>query len=171
MAIETIIQALADIYSDHFNRQAGDLWIKRVTTNVPEAVAEYPWLYFVIDGGDVTLKTFASELPGTPRRRRPLAAFGSTPDDVRRPKLDVIHTFKAQLLVRPRRDLVEDEAQVRPFIEPLIKVAAENLKLGGIVQYCKPIKYTYGVLTLGRVEGRGVDFVGIELSFEAQEVV
>lgn len=172
MAIDTIIEDLAAVYREHFSRQAGDLWIKRVTENVPEAVAEWPWMYFVIQNGDVELKTFASDLPGTPRRRTSVVAFGgSPPDDVRRPKIDLTHRFKLQLLVRPRRDLVEDEAAVRPFVEPLITVAAENLTLDDSVEYCKPTGYTYGVLTLGRVDGRAVDFVGIELEFEAQEVV
>lgn len=170
MAIESIIELLADVYREHFNRGAGDLRIKRVTENVPEAAAEWPWLYFVIEGGDVALKTFAADLPATPRRRRPLA-FGAASVEERRPKLDVTHKFKAQLLVRPRRDLVEDETKVRPFIQPLITVAAENIDLNGTVQYCKPTGYKYGALSLGRFEERATEFVGVEVFFEAQEIV
>jgi hypothetical protein len=170
MAITSIIERLSDIYREHFNRGAGDLRIKRVTETVPEAATEWPWLYFVLDEGDVALKTFADDLPATPRRFRSITTFGS-PDTERRPKLDVTHRFKAQLLVRPRRDLVEDEAKVRPFIEPLVKVAVENLDLGGLVQYCRPTGYRYGVLTLGRVEERATEYVGLEIMFEAQEIV
>ena len=170
MAIDSIIESLAAVYRAHFNRQAGDLHIKRVTENVPEAVTAWPWLFFVVESGEVAVKTFARDLPGTPRRRRAVA-FGSTPADVRRPKIDLLHRFKLQLVVCPRRDLAIDETRVRIFIEPLITVAVENLDQGGAVQYCRPTSYRYGVLTLGQVSGQAVDFAGVELSFEAQEVV
>jgi len=172
MAIDSIIGALGDVYADHFHRGAGDLWIKRVTETVPEVVTEWPWLFFVCDEGDVELMTFASDLPATPRRRQTtIKAFGQAAETERRPKLQVTHRFKAQLLVRPRRDLAEDETLVRPFIEPVLKVTAENLDLGETVGHCKPTGYKYGVFSVGKVDERAVEFIGIEFSYEAQEVV
>jgi len=169
MAIEGIVEELATVYREHFDRGAGDLRIKRVTENVPEAVTEWPWLYFVIEEGDVDILNFAADTEATPKRRNPLP--GDAVGIVRRNAVEVVHRFKAQLCVRPRRDLVEDESAVRPFIQPLVTLALENLKLGGLVLYCKPTGYRYGMLALGQVEGRAVEFVGLEMFFSAKEVV
>lgn len=172
MAIDAIIKALGTVYENHFHRGAGDLWIKRVTGTVPEVVTEWPWMFFVCEEGDVELMTFASDLTKTPRRRQTtIRAFGQAAETERRPKLSVTHRFKAQLLVRPRRDLAEDEAQVRPFIEPVLKVTVENLDLAGTVEYCKPTGYTYGVFAIGKLDERAVEFIGVEFHYEAKEVV
>jgi len=167
--IDEIVGLLVTLYREHFNRDAGDLGIKRVTANVPEVVGEWPWLYWVVDEGDVELLTFDAALEGVARRRRPLPTFA--PRAVRRPKVLMTHRFKAQLLVQPRRDLVADEARVRPFIAPFVLLMAENLELGGRLAYCKVTGYRYGVIEHGRVDDRAVQFAGVEFMFEAQEMV
>lgn len=173
MAIETIIADLAGIYREHFNLSAGDMRIKQVTENVPEKVTEWPHLFFVMGDGDSELMTFSSDVPKTRRRRQSLPVFGSAPDDetVRRPKVQLTHRFKAQLLVRPRRDLVEDESAARPFVQRVITLTAEHLDLDGSVEHCKPTGYLYGKFELGTVGEKVVEFIGIEFTFEAVEIV
>jgi hypothetical protein len=162
--LQDIIDELVDVYAAHFTASAGDQRIKRVTATVPEAVAEWPWLYFVAQSGDVGLMTFADpSAPGTPK------AFGGVVANVLRPNLMVTHRFKSQLLVRPRRDLMEDEAQVRPFIQPVITLTIENIELGGLVKHCKIVSYKYGIFTLGQIEQKPVEFIGLEFEYEALE--
>lgn len=170
MAITTIIDALVTKFEDHFTRQSGDLRIKRVTSHVPEAVTEWPWMYFVVGDGDVALMTFSDDITQTAKRRQSLAAFGSS-GTVHRPKAEITHRFKAQLLVRPRRDLTEDESLVRPFIQLLITLPMEALTLGLAIEYCKPTGYRYGVFSVGQIDERAVDFIGVEVDFEAKEIV
>ena len=100
MAIETIIETLAEVYRETFDRAAGDLWLKRVTANVPEAVNEWPWMYFVADAGEVAGLTLPSACD---------AAVGT--GTVRRRALQVVHRFKGQLLVQPRRKLQQAHGQ------------------------------------------------------------
>lgn len=166
MAIDAILDAMVDVYKSHFVK-ASDNYIKRVTATVPESVDEWPWLYFVCDAGDVELMTFSDDLDETPQRR----TFGKPTTTVRRPKLTVTHRFKAQLLVRPRRDLAEDETQVRPFIEPIILVTTENIELGGLVKYVKPTGYKYGMMAMGRVAEKPIEYIGVEFFYEAKEIV
>lgn len=170
MAINTIIDAMVELYEDHFTRSSGDLRILRVTPHVPEAVTEWPWLFFVVGDGDVELMTFAADVAETPKRRQALAVFGSS-GTTKRPKVQMVHRFKAQLLVKPRRDLSEDEALVRPFVQPVITLMAEHLEVASGVEYCKPTGYRYGVFPVGKLEERAVEFVGLEIDFEAREVV
>ena len=119
MDIDDLIIALGDDYKERFPQSLGDLWIKRVTPTVPEAITEWPWLYFVVGDGDVTDLTYGAVQDVAPTR-------ALVPPHVIRNHLLIVHRFKAQLLVRPRRDLVEDETLVRPFITPLLQVAAEK---------------------------------------------
>jgi hypothetical protein len=175
VAITDIIDGLVTVYENYFNKSAGDLWIKRITSTVPEAVTEWPWMYFVLEDGDVALMTFAADVAKTRRRAQSLTVFGAdTGETVRRPKVDVTHRFKAQLLVRPRRDLLEDETLVRPFIQPMSTVTAEHLNLSGALgdgEYCKMTGYRYGKFELGRLNERAEEFIGVEFSYEAKEIV
>jgi hypothetical protein len=162
--LDDIIGALVSVYQAHFTKSAGDQRIKRVTATVPEAVGEWPWLYFVCQSGDVEYLTFVDPAKtATPR------AFGAAPSVSPRPNLSVTHQFKAQLLVRPRRDLVEDETLVRPFIQPVITLTAEHCELGGLAKYCKILRYKYGAFPLGQVEQKPVEYLGLEFEYEAQE--
>jgi len=170
VAINSIIDAMAELYEDYFTRSSGDLQIKRVTSHVPEVVTEWPWMFFVIEDGDVDLMTFAADVAETPKRRQSLSVFGSS-GTTKRPKVQMTHRFKSQLLVRPRRDLSEDESLVRPFIQPVITLIVENLEVASGVEYCKPTKYRYGVFSVGKLNERDVQFVGLEVDFEAREVV
>lgn len=158
------VEALVVLYREHFNRDAGELWIKRVTAAPPEAVNEWPWLYWTVEDGDCGLLTFRTALNALPQRPR---AFGATSDaTVTRPKLDVTHRLKAQLLVTPRRDLLRDELVTRPFVEPFLILAAENITLGGLAEHCYVTGYRYGVFQAGRVAEKTVEFLGIEFNFE-----
>jgi hypothetical protein len=163
MALPDIIDALVDVYAAHYTATAGDQRIKRVTATVPEAVVEWPWLYFVCERGDVELLTFDTTKAGTPR------TFGGAPADVLRPNLLVTHHFKSQLLVRPRRDLVEDESLVRPFIQSMLTLTTENIELGGLVKRCSITRYRYGAFPLGQVNQKPVEFIGLEFEYEAVE--
>jgi hypothetical protein len=165
MSIGNILDALVSVYQSEFTKAAGDLYIKRVTATVPEAAVEWPWLYFVCDSGDIALMTFSDDLEGTHVRR----TFGSA-SIKRRPKTQVMHHFRGQLLVRPRSDLATDEALIRPFIQPMITLTVENIELGGIVQYVKPMRYRYGKFALGIAE-KAIEFIGLEFEYEAKELI
>jgi hypothetical protein len=163
MEIQGMIDALVDDYKERFPRNLGELWIKRVTSNVPEAVTEWPWMYFVIGDGDVSLMTFRTGLDMAPTRAK-------IPTTVQRNRIQIVHRFRAQLLVRPRRDLVEDEAAVRLFITPLLQVAAEDrhgADWPGLIDL-RPTGYKYGVFDLGRLDDKAVQFIGVEINFEAR---
>ena len=160
MAIDEIIEELAVCYREHFNRQAGDLRIKRVTENVPEAVTEWPWMYFIPDVGDVEGRTLpsshdASLGDGTATRRG----------------FKVTHQFKAQLLVRPRRNLLRGEEITRQFLQPIITVTDENYQLSGVVLGIQVTSYDYGVLALGRFNQRETQYIGAEFVYQAVEVI
>lgn len=162
MAIETIIESLADVYRESFtcHEKNEGLWIKRVTVTVPEAVVEWPWLYFIADAGEVRGLTLPSPHDAT---------FGD--ETVRRRNLQVKHQFKAQLLVRPRRDLGADEAAARKFLQPVLTVTDENFRLGGVALSVQVISYNYGLLTFGQTDQRATEYIGIEFVYQAIEVI
>jgi hypothetical protein len=163
MEIHGLIDELVDDYIERFPRNLGELWIKRVTSNVPEMVVEWPWLFFVLGDGDVSLFTLRTSLDLAPTR-------ATIPATVQRNRLKIVHRFRAQLLVRPRRDLVEDEAAVRPFITPLLQVAAEDRHgeaWPGLIDL-RPTGYKYGVFDLGRLDDKVIQFIGVEINFEAR---
>jgi hypothetical protein len=160
MAIESIVQALADVYRETFDRTAGDLWIKRVTACVPESVNEWPWLYFVLDTGEVTGLTLPSSCD---------AAVGT--GTVRRRGYKVVHRFKGQLLVQPRRNLQQADTAARPFVQAVIRVTEENYRLARTVLGVQVVSYSYGVLTFGQVDQRAVEYIGVEFVYEAREVI
>ncbi len=160
MAINSIIEALAEVYAENFTRDYDPLWIKRVTESVPESVNEWPWLYFIPDAGDVE----GLALPSSHS-----ASLGD--GTVTRRKMKITHQFKAQLLVRPRRNLRRGEEIARQFIQPIITVTDENYQLGGAALAVQVISYNYGVLTLGEMDRRAVEYVGIEFVYRAIEVI
>ena len=160
MAIETIVAALATVYRETFDRAAGGLWIKRITETVPEAVNEWPSLYFIADAGEVTGLTLPSACD---------AAVGT--GTVHRRGLQVVHRFKGQLLVQPRRNLQQADTAARPFVQAMIHVTEENYRLGRTVLGVQVVSYDYGVLTFGQVEQRAVEYIGCEFVYEAREVI
>lgn len=152
MTIGTILTALAAVYEETFPQNETGERIKRVTAHVPEQVHEWPWLYFVVEAGEIRPETFQAALP---------SGFGGT---ARRSNYEVVHRFKAQLLVRPRRNLAEDEPLVRALLAPVLLAPLEDVTLGGAARYCYPTGYRYGRLTHGQVE-----YAGLEVMFEAAE--
>lgn len=166
-SFERVAEALEGVFAEHFNREAGDMRIKRVTRAPPENISEWPWMFWTADEGDVDLMTFAETLQDVPRRRIK-RTFGAEPvSTTRRPKLEVTHRFKGQLFVKPRQDLSKDEAACRPFIEPVMILMAENNTLGGLVKRCFVTGYKYGILKFGALDERAREFIGIDFAFEA----
>jgi len=90
---------------------------------------------------------------------------------MKRRGLQVVHKFKGQLLVQPRRHLQQAEVATRTFIQAVIHVTEENYRLGRTVLGMQVVSYDYGVLTLGQVDQRAVEYIGVEFVYEVREVI
>lgn len=159
MEIQDLIYDLVEAYQTRFPAMMGELHLKRVTASPPEAVTEWPWMYFVLSEGEASFLAYAALRDLAPTR-------AAMPPEVRRNPLDLAHHFKAQVLVRPRRDVVEDDRIARLFITPLLQVAAE-IRTGAQLIDVRPTGYRYGVLPFGALD-KPVEFMGIELYFDAR---